>query len=44
MTDEFGAKRKTKESYNSEVYADFEKVILEDDFKIGYRIEKLNDK
>lgn len=35
MADEFGAKRKTRESYNDEGYADFEKVILEDDFKKG---------
>ena len=39
MADEFGAKRRTRESYNSEGYADFEKVILEDDFKRG--IERL---
>lgn len=35
MADEFGAKRKTRKSYNKEGYADFEKVILEDDFKKG---------
>lgn len=35
MADEFGAKRKTRESYNNEGYADFDKVILEDDFKNG---------
>lgn len=35
MADEFGAKRKTRESYNDEGYADFERVILEDDFKKG---------
>lgn len=35
MADEFGAKRKTKESYNSQGYADFDKVILEKDFKRG---------
>ncbi|XAM50313.1 hypothetical protein TVTCOM_04140 [Terrisporobacter vanillatitrophus] len=39
MADEFGAKRKTRESYNSEGYADFNKVILEDSFKHG--IERL---
>lgn len=39
MADEFGAKRKTKESYNSQGYADFDKVILEKDFKRG--IERL---
>lgn len=39
MADEFGAKRKTRKSYNQEGYADFEKVILEDDFKKG--IERL---
>ena len=39
MADEFGAKRKTRESYNSEGYADFEKVIFEDSFKKG--IERL---
>ena len=37
--DEFGAKRKTKVSYNDEGYADFDKVILEDEFKRG--IERL---
>ena len=35
MADEFGAKRKTRESYNDEGYANFEKVVLEDDFKKG---------
>lgn len=35
MADEFGAKRKTRISYNDEGYADFDKVILEDDFKRG---------
>ena len=35
MADEFGVKRKTIESYNDQGYADFEKVILEDDFKKG---------
>ncbi|MCC3864952.1 DUF488 domain-containing protein [Terrisporobacter petrolearius] len=39
MADEFGAKRKTRTSYNNEGYADFAKVILEDDFKKG--IERL---
>lgn len=39
MADEFGAKRKSRESYNSDGYADFEKVIFEDDFKKG--IERL---
>ena len=39
MADEFGAKRKSRESYNQEGYADFEKVILEDNFKKG--IERL---
>ena len=39
MADEFGAKRKTKVSYNDEGYADFDKVILEEDFKKG--IERL---
>ena len=39
MADEFGAKRKTRQSYNNEGYADFEKVILENDFKKG--IERL---
>lgn len=37
MADEFGAKRKTRESYNDEGYANFEKVILEDDFKKGVK-------
>ncbi|MBN9647980.1 DUF488 domain-containing protein [Terrisporobacter glycolicus] len=35
MADEFGARRKTRASYNNEGYADFAKVILEDDFKKG---------
>lgn len=39
MADEFGAKRKNRESYNDGGYADFEKVILEDDFKKG--VERL---
>lgn len=39
MADEFGAKRKTRESYNKENYADFDKVILENDFKNG--VERL---
>ena len=39
MADEFGAKRKSRQSYNNEGYADFEKVILENDFKKG--IERL---
>lgn len=39
MADEFGAKRKTRESYNEEGYADFKKVIHEDSFKRG--IERL---
>ena len=39
MADEFGAKRKTRNSYNDEGYADFDKVILEKDFKKG--IERL---
>lgn len=39
MADEFGAKRKIRVSYNNEGYADFAKVILEDDFKKG--IERL---
>ena len=39
MADEFGAKRKTKVSYNDEGYADFDKVFLEDEFKRG--IERL---
>ena len=39
MADEFGAKRKTKVSYNDEGYADFDKVIIEDEFKRG--IERL---
>ena len=39
MADEFGAKRKTKVSYNDKGYADFDKVILEDEFKRG--IERL---
>ena len=39
MADEFGAKRKTRDSYNLEGYADFDKVILEDSFKKG--IERL---
>ena len=39
MADEFGAKRKTKVSYTDEGYADFDKVILEDEFKRG--IERL---
>ena len=39
MDDEFGAKRKTRNSYNDEGYADFDKVILEEDFKKG--IERL---
>ncbi len=37
MADEFGAKRKTRESYNDEGYANFEKVVLEDDFKKGVK-------
>lgn len=41
MGEEFGAKRKTRESYNDEGYADFKKVILEDNFKKG--IERLKD-
>lgn len=41
MADEFGAKRKTRESYNDEGYADFEKVILEDDFKKGVQRLKI---
>ena len=39
MADEFGAKRRTRNSYNDEGYADFDKVILEEDFKKG--IERL---
>ena len=39
MADEFGAKRRTRNSYNDEGYADFDKVILEDEFKRG--IERL---
>ena len=39
MADEFGENRKTKVSYNDEGYADFDKVILEDEFKRG--IERL---
>lgn len=39
MADEFGAKRKIRVSYNNEGYADFAKVILEDDFNKG--IERL---
>ena len=39
MADEFGDKRKTRNSYNDEGYADFDKVILEEDFKKG--IERL---
>lgn len=39
MADEFGDKRKNKISYNEEGYADFDKVVLEDDFKKG--IERL---
>ena len=35
MDDEFGVKRKTIESYTVQGYADFEKVIFEDDFKKG---------
>lgn len=41
MADEFGAKRKTRESYNNEGYADFEKVIFEDDFKKGVQRLKI---
>ena len=41
MADEFGAKRKTRESYNEEGYANFEKVILEDDFKKGIKRLKI---
>lgn len=41
MADEFGAKRKTRESYNNEGYADFEKVIFEDDFKRGIQRLKI---
>ncbi|MDQ0148487.1 DUF488 family protein [Eubacterium multiforme] len=41
MGEELAAKRKTKESYNKEGYADFEKVIKEDNFKIG--IERLKN-
>ena len=39
MADEFGAKRKTRSSYNDQGYADFDKVVLEDDFRKG--IERL---
>lgn len=39
MADEFGAKRISKESYNEEGYADFNKVINEKSFKSG--IERL---
>ena len=39
MADEFGAKRKTRSSYNDQGYADFDKVVSEDDFKRG--IERL---
>ena len=39
MDDEFGAKRRTRNSYNDEGDADFDKVILEEDFKKG--IERL---
>ena len=35
MGHEFGAKRQTKESYNDEGYADFEKVIKEELFLKG---------
>lgn len=49
MGHEFGAKRQTKESYNDEGYADFEKVIKEElflkgieritkDLQMGYKI------
>ena len=41
MADEFGVKRKTRESYNEEGYANFEKVILEDDFKKGIKRLKI---
>lgn len=41
MADEFGVKRKTRESYNEEGYANFEKVILEDDFKRGIKRLKI---
>lgn len=33
MADEFGAKRRTRKSYNTDGYADFEKVILEEVLK-----------
>lgn len=41
MAKEFAAKRDNKESYNKEGYSDFEKVIHEEDFKIG--IERLKN-
>lgn len=41
MAKELAAKRLNKISYNNEGYADFEKVIHEDDFKKG--IERLKD-
>ncbi|WP_455538117.1 DUF488 domain-containing protein [Terrisporobacter sp.] len=44
MADEFGAKRKTRKSYNNEGYADFEKVIFEDDFKKGVQRLKVGCK
>ena len=41
MGEELAAKRKTKESYNKEGYADFKKIINEDSFKTG--IERLKN-
>lgn len=41
MADQFGVKRDDKSSYNSEGYADFDKVRLEKSFRRG--IERLKD-
>lgn len=41
MAKEFAAKRMNKVSYNKEGYSDFEKVINEEDFKVG--IKRLKD-
>lgn len=44
MAKEFAAKREKKASYNKEGYSDFEKVINEEDFKLGIERLKLGIK
>lgn len=44
MAKEFAAKRENKTSYNKEGYSDFEKVINEEDFKLGIERLKLGIK